>query len=74
MTNRAKERRKIMSVSAVLHELKKEKINGIHFRNVRNGEILRSYQNVYEAEASEFYQKNTPGYLLAYGHAIIDVM
>lgn len=63
-----------MSVSAVLHELKKEKINGIHFRNVRNGEILRSYQNVYEAEAFEFYQKNTPGYLLAYGHAIIDVM
>ena len=63
-----------MSVSAVLHELKKEKINGIHFRNVRNGEILRSYQNVYEAEASEFYKKNTPGYLLAYGHAIIDVM
>lgn len=35
MTNRAKrkkkERRKIMSVSAVLHELKKEKINGISF-------------------------------------------
>ena len=58
-----------MSVSAVLHEL-----NGIHFRNVRNGEILRSYQNVDEAEASEFYQKDTPGYLLAYGHAIIDIM
>lgn len=63
-----------MSVSAVLHQLKKEKINGIHFRNVRNGEILRSYQSVDEVKTSEFYQKDTPGYLLAYGHAIIDVM
>lgn len=63
-----------MSVSTVLHQLKKEKINGIHFRNVRNGEILRSYQSVDEVKTSEFYQKDTPGYLLAYGHAIIDVM
>lgn len=63
-----------MSVSAVLHELKKEKINGIHFRNARDGRILRSHQRVDEVETSEFYQKDTPGYLLAYAHAIIDIM
>lgn len=63
-----------MSVSDVLHQLKKEKINGIHFRNARDGRIIRSYQSVDEVETSEFYQKDTPGYLLAYGHAIIDIM
>lgn len=54
--------------------MKKEKINGIHFRNARDGRILRSHQRVDEVETSEFYQKDTPGYLLAYAHAIIDIM
>lgn len=63
-----------MGVSNILHNLKKSEIKGIHFRNMKNGVILRSYHSLEEVETSEFYEKNTAGYVIAYGHAIIDVM
>lgn len=63
MTNRAKERKR----KEKNYECKR------CFTPIEK-RILRSYQSVDEVETSEFYQKDTPGYLLAYGHAIIDIM